>query len=115
MSFTPYLSSQIQDDLAEKMVFIGGPQQVGKTTLAKTFVQRPEQYLNWDLSADKRLILTNQIDPKLKLIVLDEIHKFKKWRGLLNGYYDKHSPNPNFIVTGSTHSSGDITTCDFTH
>lgn len=101
MNFDRYINSQIRHDLAEKMVFIGGPRQVGKTTLAKTFIQEPEQYLNWDLSADRRLILANQIDPRLELVVLDEIHKFKKWRGLLKGYYDKYSPNLNFIVTGS--------------
>ncbi|MBL7689079.1 MAG: ATP-binding protein [Bdellovibrionaceae bacterium] len=101
MNIDRYLHSQIRDDLTEKMVFIGGPRQVGKTTLAKAFIQKPEQYMNWDLGTDKRLILTNQINPKLGLIVLDEIHKFKKWRGLLKGYYDKYSPDLNFIVTGS--------------
>lgn len=30
-----YLSEQIKIDLKRKMVFIGGPRQVGKTTLAK--------------------------------------------------------------------------------
>ncbi len=30
-----YLSPQISHDLAKKMVFVGGPRQVGKTTLAK--------------------------------------------------------------------------------
>ena len=29
-----YLSAPIRDDLRSKMVFLGGPRQVGKTTLA---------------------------------------------------------------------------------
>lgn len=29
-----YLHDAIDEDLAEKMVFLGGPRQVGKTTLA---------------------------------------------------------------------------------
>ena len=36
-----------------------------------------------------------------KLIVLDEIHKFVKWRGLLKGYYDKLKNTHQFLVTGS--------------
>jgi predicted AAA+ superfamily ATPase len=29
-----YIAAGIEADLAEKMVFVGGPRQVGKTTLA---------------------------------------------------------------------------------
>lgn len=37
MSIQPrYLVSQIRQDLARKMVFVAGPRQVGKTTLALT-------------------------------------------------------------------------------
>lgn len=35
-----YLSSQIAKDLKQKMVFVGGPRQVGKTTLAKQFLPK---------------------------------------------------------------------------
>ncbi len=83
------------------MVFVGGPRQVGKTTLAKQFITSEEQYLNWDKSSDRALILKDQIDTSKKLMVLDEIHKYRKWRALLKGYYDKFSPKLNFIVTGS--------------
>jgi uncharacterized protein len=31
---TRYLKASVASDLAEKMVFIGGPRQVGKTTFA---------------------------------------------------------------------------------
>ena len=33
-----YLTSSIVGDLKKKMVFVGGPRQVGKTTLAKTLI-----------------------------------------------------------------------------
>lgn len=101
MNFTRYLKNQVQDDLLEKMVFVGGPRQVGKTTLAKQFIRSDKQYLNWDKESDRLLILRDKIDYQLKLIVLDEIHKYKKWRSLVKGYYDKYSPHLNFLVTGS--------------
>lgn len=101
MNISRYLQRQIKSDLTEKMVFIGGPRQVGKTSLAKGFISSEEQYLNWDRLSDKRLILKDEINTKLKLIVLDEIHKYKNWRGLLKGYYDKYHPKLNFLVTGS--------------
>ncbi len=34
-------------------------------------------------------------------LVFDEIHKFKKWRNLLKGLYDKYHEDHRFIVTGS--------------
>jgi predicted AAA+ superfamily ATPase len=52
-----YLLEPITCDLAKKMVFIGGPRQVGKTTLALSFLKpasaRNKSYLNWDIAADK--------------------------------------------------------------
>ncbi len=51
----------ILQDIMQKMVFIGGPRQVGKTTLSKTLLDQAftqEIYLNWD--ADKKIILNKQ-------------------------------------------------------
>jgi len=36
---TRYLEEEIRQDLEEKMVFLSGPRQVGKTTLAKTVLK----------------------------------------------------------------------------
>ena len=36
---TRYLEEEIRKDLEEKMVFLSGPRQVGKTTLAKTVLK----------------------------------------------------------------------------
>ncbi len=101
MNITRYLHQQVKEDLQEKMVFLGGPRQVGKTTLAKQFISSEDQYLNWDRDADRKLILRDEINPRIKLLVMDEIHKYAKWRNLLKGYYDKFHPKLNFLVTGS--------------
>ncbi|HMV81056.1 MAG TPA: hypothetical protein PK453_02990 [Leptospiraceae bacterium] len=39
------LKSWIENDLKTKMVFLGGPRQVGKTTLAKSFTERADMFL----------------------------------------------------------------------
>ncbi|MBY0386183.1 AAA family ATPase, partial [bacterium] len=101
MNFTRYLHKSVYEDLKKKMVFIGGPRQVGKTTLAKTFIQKPEQYLNWDLLEDREQIRAHKISPDLMRVVLDEIHKYTKWRMLVKGLYDKYAPDFSILVTGS--------------
>jgi len=101
MNFSRYLRAQIQKDLQEKMVFLGGPRQVGKTTLSREFVRSSEQYLNWDFDQDRRRLLKGDLNPQAGLYVLDEIHKYARWRNFLKGYYDKYKPHLNFLVTGS--------------
>mgnify|MGYP006301072267 CR=1 FL=1 len=80
-----YLLPSIRDDLAERMVFIGGPRQVGKTTLALDLLndphrERSEAYLNWDMLDDRERILTASLPTDRQCLVLDEIHKFADWR-----------------------------------
>jgi hypothetical protein len=102
MTIERYLKKQIVSDLKEKMVFLGGPRQVGKTTLAKSLMNnKKDQYLNWDLEQDKHLILKKGLNIDSNLIILDEIHKYKNWRSLVKGYYDKYYPDLNILVTGS--------------
>ncbi|MFN7905006.1 MAG: ATP-binding protein [Pseudobdellovibrionaceae bacterium] len=101
MKITRYLKKKIKTDLKEKMVFIGGPRQVGKTTLAKEFIDTKEQYLNWDDLADRDMIKKHQISPKLKKVVLDEIHKYSRWRMLVKGLFDKYGDQMSILVTGS--------------
>jgi predicted AAA+ superfamily ATPase len=53
-----YLTTYIVDDLKDKMVFIGGPRQVGKTTLCRNLIGtsfRNHAYFNWDNRADRGL------------------------------------------------------------
>ena len=103
-----YLQEAIALDLKQKMVFLGGPRQVGKTTLAKTLLaQRANTpllqscYLNWDAQEDRERILSNQIPNAAGLIVLDEIHKFARWRQLAKGLFDKRKPGVEILITGS--------------
>jgi predicted AAA+ superfamily ATPase len=93
-----YLSEQILKDLDSKMVFLGGPRQVGKTTLSLNLFGR-KNYLNWDISEDRDRILTTQL-PETSVWIFDEIHKYKKWRGYLKGLYDKNK-SQKILVTGS--------------
>ncbi|MBL7544430.1 MAG: ATP-binding protein [Bdellovibrionaceae bacterium] len=100
-----YLSDEIEETLKKKMVFLGGPRQVGKTTLSLQFIQPSSvsnpSYLNWDRTSDKKLILSDQISLKSSQLIFDEIHKYKNWRGLLKGIYDKYHEDHRFLVTGS--------------
>src|SRR3989344_2890468 len=99
-----YIQPLINDFLKSRMVFIGGPRQVGKTTLCLSYLNPPERqnpnYLNWDDLKSKTLLRKGEI-PHAKLIVIDEIHKYKEWRNLLKGFYDKRPEGHNFLVTGS--------------
>jgi len=99
-----YPIRHILDDLQKKMVFIGGPRQVGKTTLALSILRGDENhpaYLNWDYFEDKRDILQGKLPSNQNLIILDEIHKYKEWRNLVKGLYDKRKSTTSFLITGS--------------
>lgn len=95
----------IADDLSEKMVFLGGPRQVGKTTLAKRLLGAYQDgdpgYLNWDRDQDRRNILNAAWPKSQKLLVFDEIHKYPRWRNLVKGYFDTFRNTHQFLVTGS--------------
>ncbi len=91
-----------------KMVFLSGPRQAGKTTLAKTFVSSKSNYFNWDhLPFRKKWLLDSealaedlllQNEPR---IILDEFHKNRKWKNQLKGFYDQHGQEIQIILTGS--------------
>lgn len=100
-----YLYEFIEKDLQRKMVFIGGPRQVGKTTLAQSIMNRkdfaPAIYLNFD-NPDHRLVIGRRSWPKnQKLIIFDELHKLKKWKSWIKGIYDVEKSHTKFLVTGS--------------
>jgi uncharacterized protein len=97
-----YIHGITKEFLDERIVLIGGPRQVGKTTFAQSFISNKDtQYYNWDSLLDRDKIKKNQIQFKNKVVVLDEIHKFKFWRNILKGAYDKNKPDVKLIVTGS--------------
>ncbi|MCG7850890.1 MAG: AAA family ATPase [Methanosarcinaceae archaeon] len=100
-----YLTKFIFEDLLEKMVFIGGARQVGKTTLSTHLVARyfeSYEYFNWDNRYDRKKIIDSDWSGSAKLLILDEIHKYKKWKTLINGHYDKLKSRYKFLVTGSS-------------
>ncbi len=73
---------------------------MGKTTLAKSIVKDKRAYVNWDISIDKERILTGQL-PDFPILVLDEIHKYRRWRNFMKGLYDGREPGQSFLLTGS--------------
>lgn len=99
-----YLTNKVLSDLEEKMVFIGGPRQVGKTTLAKDIIGEKFDkitYLNWDFVEDRKKTLKFRFVPDTQLIIFDEIHKYKQWKNYLKGLYDKRKGEFKLLVTGS--------------
>lgn len=101
MNFFRYIHKSINEDLKRKMILIGGPRQVGKTTLARGFITDKKQYLSWDDLEDRQVIKKHQVDTNLKVVVLDELHKYSRWRMLLKGLFDKYGDILKILVTGS--------------
>ena len=95
-----YLLTQVKRDLARKMVFVAGPRQVGKTTLARFLPGSSRGYLNWDVPEHRERILRGELPPA-SLWIFDEIHKFRRWRGFLKGLYDSRAKGQRILVTGS--------------
>ena len=85
------------------MVWLGGPSQCGKNTLAKALFQEAKSghYLNWDRRSDQAISLNEKWTNEDALIVLDEIHKYPKWKNLIKGFYDSTREPHQFLVIGS--------------
>jgi hypothetical protein len=95
-----YLSHQVEADLQRRMVFVAGPRQVGKTTMALALPGARHAYRNWDVPADREKILRREL-PTGNLIIFDEIHKYRRWRNYLKGIYDDPGRTHRILVTGS--------------
>ncbi len=101
------LQKTIEDDAlaGRKMAFISGPRQVGKTTLARALLRHPENEFNWDSVKFRRewnrdparSVQTRLSGP----ILIDEIHKDRKWKSRLKGLYDSIGRETPILVTGS--------------
>lgn len=108
---TPYL--HIWQELADEksMVFLVGPRQAGKTTLAEIIAQSftNSLYFNWDIPKDRTLLIEDPIffegmnrkDSSPPLVVFDEIHKYNDWKNYLKGVYDQFQGRYHFLVSGS--------------
>lgn len=93
----------IIQDLAQKMVFLTGPRQVGKTYLAQEIAKgfQKSVYLNYDYFEDRDIIKNAGWLRDTELLILDELHKMEGWKNYLKGVYDTKPGNLKIIVTGS--------------
>ncbi|MFY9344359.1 MAG: AAA family ATPase [Planctomycetota bacterium] len=94
-----------------QMVLLAGPRQVGKTTVCRT-LDADARYLNWDDKDDRRLILRgpkavaahldlDRLREQRPLVVFDELHKHRKWKQFLKGFFDGFADRARIAVTGS--------------
>ncbi len=95
------------------MVFLAGARQVGKTMLARHWLEKKGSsslYFNWDDIKTRQTYLSDSRffeSPARALgladpwIVFDEIHKRNHWRDILKGAYDLFSKEFRFLITGS--------------
>lgn len=103
-----YLVPSIQADAlaAQKMAFISGPRQVGKTTLAKTLLPSRDNYFTWDdVTFASRWVKSPEealSGRRRGVVVLDEIHKDRKWKNRLKGIFDRLGEEIPIVVTGSS-------------
>lgn len=102
-----YIEKAVKADLAKKMVFISGPRQSGKTTLALRLLREEmgekagQFYFSWDAAEDREKIMREKFPTGKGVLVLDEIHKFARWRQVVKGLFDKRKQELKIIVTGS--------------
>jgi hypothetical protein len=101
-----YIEKDVSNDLKRKMVFVGGPRQSGKTTMAKRLCYEAgfdtkRRYLNWDASEDRENIIIERFPAGAGYLILDEIHKYSRWRQVVKGLYDKRGDELHILVTGS--------------
>jgi len=108
MTITRRISAEIHDSLSFfPVVTIIGPRQVGKTTLAKSIMDKTGKqaiYLDLELQSD----LTKLEDAELflsyqtgKLVVIDEVQNKKELYPLLRALVDKTGAPGQFLLLGS--------------
>jgi len=100
-----YCENFILKDLKKKMVLLGGPRQVGKTTLSLSILEHhyknDGQYFNWDADEDRKKIIHKQWNQENSLIIFDELHKYPRWKQWIKGVYDTKPKTQEYFVTGS--------------
>lgn len=98
-----------------QMAFFTGPRQVGKTTISLNVASITEKscnYLNWDnpdhrmtiIEGPKKIAEETEIlktSKKLPFIIFDEIHKYKKWKNFLKGFFDTYGNRSKITITKS--------------
>jgi predicted AAA+ superfamily ATPase len=106
--YTEVLTDHLQRH--RQMALVSGPRQVGKTTACRSI---SDAYLNWDNTDDRRRMLRgpaalaealqlDQLRRRPPIAVLDELHKYTKWKALLKGFFDTYGDRVRLIGTGSS-------------
>jgi hypothetical protein len=96
------------------MLFLSGPRQVGKTTVAYVpeHWKSPFHGFNWDVPEDRGWGLggltgiaarcgLDVLGDHLPVLVFDEIHKYPRWKGWLKGLFDRYQNRCRIVATGS--------------
>lgn len=115
-----FYTNILQDELLNQrqMLFVSGPRQVGKTTLARDMVaQQHGHYYNWDNHQHRQWILdsiqstasavlfeqlgVHELRAQRGLVAFDELHKYKDWKNYLKGVFDLYEQQLAILVTGS--------------
>jgi len=97
-----------------RIAFVVGPRQVGKTTLARALLikrKSKDLYRSWDDLQWRREFVSapysflDAYRPKREgvrpLVVLDEIHKYPRWKTYVKGFWDTRRDRMDLLVTGS--------------
>jgi predicted AAA+ superfamily ATPase len=103
-----------------QIALVSGPRRVGKTTTCRSVA---DAYFNWDNADDRRLLLRgpaalaealdlDRLRARARVAVLDDMHKYAKWKSLLKGFFDTYGDSARLAVTGSSrmdvyHRGGD--------
>jgi len=93
-----------------QMAFVSGPRQVGKTTTCRGLAGA---YLNWDNSDHRRTIVRgpaavveqlglDRLAEDEPVVLFDELHKFRRWKAFLKGFFDTYGDRVRVLVTGSS-------------
>ena len=107
-----FYTSLLKHHLASyrQMAFVAGPRQVGKTTTCR---QEGQVYLDWDNEDHREIILRGpgavadfagleRASLAPAVIVFDELHKYRRWKLFLKGFFDTYEDRARLIVTGSS-------------
>ncbi len=97
-------------DSLRQMAFLSGPRQVGKTTTCRGI---GDVYLNWDNEDHRETILRgpgavatyaglDALSERPVVVVLDELHKYRRWKLFLKGLFDTYEARIRIVVTGSS-------------
>jgi uncharacterized protein len=106
--YTAVLDEALRDH--RQMAFVAGARQVGKTTTCRDLA---DIYLDWDNEDHRALILSgptavashagiHELGNHPTRIVFDELHKYKRWKQFLKGFFDTYEAHARIMVTGSS-------------